>query len=258
MAEKLTNAVLIVPDYVSIGETVPVKVIIENLSGQSQYVLPQVGAAVAFEQWQKTWYGDYYLLAPHEKKQYLFSFIMPDVTPSPTNPNRDVHINEFTFVYPSVTTGYLDSMSLGRSVRIMPPNPYYTVRIANPPSNIHAWYFQYMQGIYGVQSAIMNPGTVFYCAAAPLSGEVTYRIIIYDEYQNYIQDIQGPITIVPGGEYVYDCTTKTLRGGGPLSSQIAVSLAAGESKAVSFEVIPYEAKVYQVSVDGLTGSFSAR
>ena len=36
-----------------------------------------------------------------------------------------------------------------------------------------------------------------------------------------------------------------------------VSLAPGESKAVSFEATPAVAKTYQVSVDGLTGSFRA-
>lgn len=36
-----------------------------------------------------------------------------------------------------------------------------------------------------------------------------------------------------------------------------VELAAGESKVVSFEAIPDEAKTYQVVVDGLTGSFRA-
>ncbi len=34
-----------------------------------------------------------------------------------------------------------------------------------------------------------------------------------------------------------------------------VTLAPGESKAVSFEATPHEAKTYSVSVDGLTGSF---
>lgn len=36
-----------------------------------------------------------------------------------------------------------------------------------------------------------------------------------------------------------------------------VTLQPGESKAVSFEVTPHEARTYQVSVDGLTGSFTA-
>ena len=36
-----------------------------------------------------------------------------------------------------------------------------------------------------------------------------------------------------------------------------VELAPGESKVVSFEAIPAEAKTYQVSVDGLTGNFVA-
>jgi len=40
-------------------------------------------------------------------------------------------------------------------------------------------------------------------------------------------------------------------------AQQTVSLAPGESKAISFEVTPTEAKTYQVSVDGLSGSFVA-
>ena len=36
-----------------------------------------------------------------------------------------------------------------------------------------------------------------------------------------------------------------------------VELAPGESKLVSFEAIPHEAKTYQVSVNGLSGSFEA-
>lgn len=36
-----------------------------------------------------------------------------------------------------------------------------------------------------------------------------------------------------------------------------VTLQPGESKLVNFQAIPHEARVYQVSVDGLTGSFAA-
>ena len=37
----------------------------------------------------------------------------------------------------------------------------------------------------------------------------------------------------------------------------SVTLAPGESKVVAFEAIPTEARTYQVSVDGLTGTFEA-
>jgi hypothetical protein len=37
-----------------------------------------------------------------------------------------------------------------------------------------------------------------------------------------------------------------------------VELAPGESKLVSFEAIPHEARTYQVSVDGLSGTFTAK
>lgn len=36
-----------------------------------------------------------------------------------------------------------------------------------------------------------------------------------------------------------------------------IELAPGESRVVSFEAVPHEVKVYHVSVDGLTGSFTA-
>ncbi len=36
-----------------------------------------------------------------------------------------------------------------------------------------------------------------------------------------------------------------------------VELQPGESKLVSFEAVPHEARTYQVTVDGLTGSFKA-
>ena len=37
----------------------------------------------------------------------------------------------------------------------------------------------------------------------------------------------------------------------------SVTLQPGEGKVVTFEAIPHEAKTYQVSVDGLSGSFEA-
>ena len=40
-------------------------------------------------------------------------------------------------------------------------------------------------------------------------------------------------------------------------SEQSVTLQPGESKTVSFEVTPTEAKSYSVSVDGLSGSFRA-
>ncbi|GAJ04434.1 unnamed protein product, partial [marine sediment metagenome] len=36
-----------------------------------------------------------------------------------------------------------------------------------------------------------------------------------------------------------------------------ITLAPGESRSVSFEAIPQEAKTFQVAVNGLTGSFKA-
>ena len=36
-----------------------------------------------------------------------------------------------------------------------------------------------------------------------------------------------------------------------------ITLSPGESKSVSFEIVPYEARIHLVSVDGLAGSFIA-
>ena len=52
----------------------------------------------------------------------------------------------------------------------------------------------------------------------------------------------GSYTVALGGEFV---------------AEQSVYLAAGESKAVSFDVTPTAAKTYSVSVDGLHGSFVA-
>ena len=49
----------------------------------------------------------------------------------------------------------------------------------------------------------------------------------------------------------------TVKLGGDFVAQQTVSLAPGESKTISFEVTPAVAKTYQVSVDGLSGSFVA-
>lgn len=40
-------------------------------------------------------------------------------------------------------------------------------------------------------------------------------------------------------------------------SEVTIDLQPGESKEVSFETVPYEAKLYTVKVNGLTGSFRA-
>jgi len=49
--------------------------------------------------------------------------------------------------------------------------------------------------------------------------------------------------------------TYTVTLGGDFMAQKNVTLQPGESRAVSFEVIPSFAKTYSVSVDGLSGSF---
>ncbi|GAI34271.1 unnamed protein product [marine sediment metagenome] len=49
----------------------------------------------------------------------------------------------------------------------------------------------------------------------------------------------------------------TLKLGGDFVAEQLITLEPGESKPISFEVTPDVAKTYQVSVDGLTGSFKA-
>jgi len=49
----------------------------------------------------------------------------------------------------------------------------------------------------------------------------------------------------------------TVKLGGDFVAEQTVTLAPGESKAVSFEVVPDVAKSYSVTVDGLTGTFRA-
>jgi len=49
----------------------------------------------------------------------------------------------------------------------------------------------------------------------------------------------------------------TLKMRGDFMAEQVVELGPGESKTVSFEVTPTEAKTYSVSVNGLTGTFSA-
>ena len=49
----------------------------------------------------------------------------------------------------------------------------------------------------------------------------------------------------------------TVKLGGDFMAEQTVSLQPGESKTVSFDVTPTTAKTYQVSVDGLSGSFRA-
>jgi len=82
--------------------------------------------------------------------------------------------------------------------------------------------------------------------------------------------ILSNLVIEPGevytGEPVSISATATNIGTEPATKQITcevgsmkkmVTLNPGESKVVSFQFIPQEVRIYQVSVDGLSGSFSA-
>jgi len=76
----------------------------------------------------------------------------------------------------------------------------------------------------------------------------------------------SPTEVNPGQPVTISCTVKNtgaeagstiIHLGGDFMSEQSVTLQPGESKTVSFEVTPTEAKSYSVSVDGLSGSFRA-
>ncbi|MBA7543125.1 hypothetical protein ES705_35452 [subsurface metagenome] len=76
----------------------------------------------------------------------------------------------------------------------------------------------------------------------------------------------SPTEVNPGQPVTISCTVTnigTAAGscgvhlGGDFMAEREVTLEPGQSEAVSFEVTPAEAKTFQVSVDGLTGSFIA-
>ena len=76
----------------------------------------------------------------------------------------------------------------------------------------------------------------------------------------------SPTEVNPGQPVTITCTVTnigteagdyTVVLGGDFMAEKIVSLEPGQSEAVSFEVTPTEAKTFQVSVDGLTGSFIA-
>ena len=76
----------------------------------------------------------------------------------------------------------------------------------------------------------------------------------------------SPTEVNPGQVVTISCTVTnigtetgdyTVILGGDFMAEQVVSLAPGESKVVSFEVVPDVAKAYAVSVDGLYGSFVA-
>jgi len=76
----------------------------------------------------------------------------------------------------------------------------------------------------------------------------------------------SPTEVNPGQPVIISCLvtnigdgegTTIITLGGDFMAEQVVSLAPGESKVVSFEVVPDIAKTYSVSVDGLYGSFVA-
>lgn len=76
----------------------------------------------------------------------------------------------------------------------------------------------------------------------------------------------SPTVVNPGQVVTISCTVTnmtyqagdyTVTLGGDFMAEQTVSLAPGESKVVSFEVVPDVARTYSVTVDGLSGTFKA-
>ncbi|GAI61056.1 unnamed protein product, partial [marine sediment metagenome] len=76
----------------------------------------------------------------------------------------------------------------------------------------------------------------------------------------------SPTEVNPGQPVTITCTVTNIGAaagdytvvlGGDFMAEKIVSLEPGQSETVSFEVTPAEAKTFQVSVNGLTGSFVA-
>ena len=55
--------------------------------------------------------------------------------------------------------------------------------------------------------------------------------------------------------FILEIKAEDMEAGAENTAEQSVTLAAGESQVVSFEVIPEEAKTYQVAVGGLSESF---
>ena len=76
----------------------------------------------------------------------------------------------------------------------------------------------------------------------------------------------SPTVVNPGQVVTISCTVTnmtyqaddyTVTLGGDFMAEQSVTLNPGESKIVSFEVVPDVAKTYSVTVDGLSGTFRA-
>jgi len=74
----------------------------------------------------------------------------------------------------------------------------------------------------------------------------------------------SPAEVNPGQPVTISCTVTnigaeagdyTVKMGGDFVAEQVVELTPSESKVVSFEAIPHEARTYQVSVNGLAGNF---
>jgi len=76
----------------------------------------------------------------------------------------------------------------------------------------------------------------------------------------------SPAEVYIGQKVIISCTvtntgeeigTYAVKLGGDFMAEQSVTLAPGESKTISFQVTPSVARTHSVSVDGLTGSFTA-
>jgi len=95
----------------------------------------------------------------------------------------------------------------------------------------------------------------FVCTTTPVA-DIRVEDLIISPAQVYVGE---PVTISCVVTNIgSEAGTYTVTLGGDFMAQKNVTLQPGESRAVSFEVIPSFAKTYSVSVDGLSGSFVAK
>ncbi len=259
------RAYTVVQDYASVGESVPVSVFVENLA--DVYVYAGVSIGISYE-------GELYNIynpepvAPGEVKEVLFSlFTMPDVIPTSDRPNRFVQIAEFTYIYDAVWNGNswntsndrVDFMAMGHQVRVMPSTPQFNIAMKNYPADAFVWLIQYKRAEVWAQSGILNVGTTWYSPSLAPDAVTAFEVYVWDKTGTRLHYYHGSGAIFSGKSYEYDYITGILsEAEEPGPSEITVSLSPGESKLVTFQVIPNKVGVYQVAVDGLNGTFEAQ
>lgn len=266
-----TKTKTIVQDYATVGQSVFVRVIVTNISGGDVWASTHLG--ISYDTELINLYSEFaYLLPPGDSQEFTFSFIMPDVTPTTEQPNRFVQVAEYTWLWTAtkeyygegeedwqwvLSDGILDSMAIGRQVRIKPPSPQFTLNIEKAPAGAFCWLFQFRSGYAWAQSGTLDINSTWYSPFLAPDKGTSYDIYVWDDEGNRLHYVIGKNAVIyTGKSYIYNCETKTIREE-VIELEQTVELVPGESKLISFEAIPHTAKTYQVSVDGLTGSFIA-